>query len=201
MPRKVIKEIKTLHKAKFLSLYEALYTRKDGNEGKWLIASRKSETDLNKMYFENKSAINTDAVVIIAFHKEEKKLAVIKQFRIPINDYIYELPAGLIDNNESLEKAGIRELKEETGLIVTKVLKSEDRLYVSPGMTEESVGLLYCLCEGELSTDFIETDEEIIPFLLSKEEVKELLKNPITLDIKAYFILSQFVLGNFDDIF
>lgn len=29
-----------------------------------------------------------------------KKLVIIKQFRVPINDYIYEVPAGLVDKGD-----------------------------------------------------------------------------------------------------
>ena len=41
----------------------------------------------------------------------------VKQYRPPLDAYTIELPAGLIDANETPQEAAIRELKEETGYI------------------------------------------------------------------------------------
>lgn len=40
----------------------------------------------------------------------------IRQYRYPLDDYLYELPAGLIDEGEGPSEAAIREMKEETGM-------------------------------------------------------------------------------------
>lgn len=42
-----------------------------------------------------------------------------KQFRPPLNKVTIELPAGLVDEGESVQEAAVRELKEETGFIGT----------------------------------------------------------------------------------
>lgn len=68
-------------------------------------------------------------------------------------------------------------LKEETGLDVIEINKdlSCDQVYLSPGMTDESVAFVYCICEGEVSKDYLEADEDIETYLVSKEEAKEIL--------------------------
>lgn len=54
-------------------------------------------------------------VNIIAIHND--CIVMIRQFRIGIEDYVLELPGGIVDRNESPLIAGRRELSEETGYI------------------------------------------------------------------------------------
>ena len=192
---KGIKKLKPLAQTKFLSIYDATYTNKLGNEKHWMIASRKGYDKLSQKYFKNKKD-EVDAVVIIAFHKEVKKLVLVKQFRVPLNDYVYELPAGLVESNEQIYTAVERELKEETGLNLVHINEElgNNQLYLSPGMTEESAGLIYCLCDGNLSTEYLEEDEDIKPILVNKQEAKNLLEQNVKIDIKAFMTLQNFVL-------
>ena len=188
-----IKEIKALGETKFLSLYDALYKNKIGSEKHWTIASRKDLKTLKQQFFEGKEE-KIDAVIIAALHKESKKLVVIKQFRIPLNDYVYELPAGLVDGQESMETAVERELMEETGLNLVEINyeKSKSKVYASVGMTDESLAMVYCTCEGEITNKFLEEDEDIEAMLVSQEEAKSMLKKDIKMDIKAFMTLQSF---------
>ena len=188
-----IKDIKTLVKTKFVSLYDVEYKNKNNDDKHWTVASRKSEEELREVYLNDKED-NIDAVVICALHKSENKLVLIKQFRVPINNYIYELPAGLVDNNEDMEEAVKRELKEETGLDIISINKenSKSKLYLSPGMTDESVAFVYCLCDGKLSKEYLEDDEDIEAILVSQDEAKEILNSDEIIDIKSYLMLQMF---------
>ncbi len=187
-----IQGIEILANTKYLSLYDLKYKNKNGKDSNWTVASRKSINDLNDIYLNNKND-KVDAVVLVPYHIKEKKLVMIKQFRVPINNYVYELPAGLIDNNEDIENAVKMELKEETGLDVLEIIKSKEKLYLSPGMSDESVSLVYCLCQGNTSKDYLEEEEDIETVLLDKEEAKKILQSNVALDIKAYIILNMFI--------
>lgn len=188
-----IKGIKPLVETKFVGLYEVSYKNKLGDDRTWTVASRKNKEELSDIYL-NEKEDDIDAVVIAAYHKEYKKLILIKQFRVPINNYIYELPAGLVDNKESIETAVKRELKEETGLDIVKInkIKSKNKIYLSPGMTDESVAFVYCICSGNLSKDFLEDDEDIEPLLVSQDEARRILSENEEIDIKAFLILQMF---------
>ena len=166
-----VQNIEALAQTKFLSLYNANYINKGGNKKTWTIATRKSKEALEDQFFNGKED-KVDAVVILAYHKDEKKLVAIKQFRMPINNYVYELPAGLIDNNDDIISTVKRELKEETGLDLEEVIENKigQKLYLSPGMTDESVSLVYCTCSGKISDENLEEDEDIETILLSKED-------------------------------
>ena len=192
-----IKEIKTLVETKFISLYDIKYLNKNNQEKSWTVASRKSKDILEGIYLENKK-YKVDAVIICAYHKQQNKLVIIKEFRVPINKYIYELPAGLVDSDDdNFEETVIRELKEETGLNVIEIKKdlSSNQVYLSPGMTDESAAFVYCICDGEVSKDYLEDDEDIEAILISQDEAKDILKNSSTpLDIRVYLALQSFAL-------
>ncbi|SKA86317.1 ADP-ribose pyrophosphatase [Clostridium sp. USBA 49] len=188
-----IKNLTVLAQTKYLSLYDAEYINKKGIKKHWTIASRKDFNTLKEKFFKGREQ-NIDAVIIAALHKESKSLVLIKQFRVPLNDYVYEIPAGLLDGNETIEQAVKRELKEETGLNLIKINneKSKNKVYVSVGMTDESVAMVYCTCEGEISNKYLEDDEDIETILVSQEKAKELLKQNINMDIKAWMTLQVF---------
>ena len=122
MENSKIKGLKPLVETDFVSLYDVEYKNKKGQEKHWMVSSRKSKEELEKVYLENNED-KIDAVVICALHKAQNKLVLINQYRVPINKYIYELPAGLIDNNEDIETSVRRELKEETGLDLISINK------------------------------------------------------------------------------
>lgn len=62
-----------------------------------------------------------NSVSILLYHKERDSFLFVKQFRMPVylNDneikYTYELCAGLIDKNKSIEQIAIEEIDEECG--------------------------------------------------------------------------------------
>ena len=189
-----VQNLETLAQTKFLSLYNANYINKGGNKKTWTIATRKSKEALEDQFFNGKED-KVDAVVILAYHKDEKKLVAIKQFRMPINNYVYELPAGLIDNNDDIISTVKRELKEETGLDLEEVIENKmgQKLYLSPGMTDESVSLVYCTCSGEVSTENLEEDEDIETVLLSREDAQKILNSNERCDIKFFMELQAFI--------
>lgn len=189
-----ITKINTLAQTKFLNLYEAEYINKLGENKKWTIASRKNKQEIDDKFFQGKKD-KIDAVVIIPRHIEENKLVIIKQFRVPLNDFVIELPAGLIDGNETFEETVKRELKEETGLDLVNIdyNKTIEKTYASVGMTDESFALVSCNCKGKVSLENLEADEEIEVKLITKEEGREILKSGQKIDVKAYLAISNFI--------
>ncbi len=47
---------------------------------------------------------------------DQRRIALLRQYRYPIKDYLLELPAGIRDDGESREECAVRELEEEAGL-------------------------------------------------------------------------------------
>ncbi|MEN8212431.1 MAG: NUDIX domain-containing protein, partial [Thermodesulfobacteriota bacterium] len=89
--------------------------------------------------------------------------------------------------------AGKRELYEETGLSVTKVLKKSPAVFSSSGMTDESVSLLFVECQGEPTNNFNEESEDIETIMLSQNKAADLLSDTsIKFDVKSWIILNTF---------
>lgn len=67
-----------------------------------------------------------DSVAILLYHKEKDSFVLVKQFRAPVylNDktktFTFELCAGLIDKDKSIEEIVIEEIDEECGFEVQK---------------------------------------------------------------------------------
>ena len=108
----------------------------------------------------------------------------------------FEVPGGHRETGEKIEDTAVRELKEETGLDLLDVNNDYtiEKTYISPGMTDESIALVFCTCDGELNKDGLEDDEDIEAILVSVEEAKEILKSKEKMDVKAFLMLQNFVL-------
>lgn len=95
---------KLVYRGKYLNVFKKEYLTKTKKKGIWECIEKK------------------DAVVIFALTKE-KEVILEKIFRIPLNSFVFELPAGMIDKKgESPKKAARRELLEETGYLAKKLI-------------------------------------------------------------------------------
>lgn len=171
-----------------LNLFSVHYQDKKGRDKTWTFASRS--------HLENpgdKPAGRPDAVVVVPFHATQRKLVIIREFRVVLGGYQYGFPAGLLDPEESVVQAGRRELFEETGLRMTTVLGQSPAIFSSSGMTDESVSLLYTECEGIPSCDHTEDSEDIQVVLVSPDDARGLLAAPETrFDVKTWIVLKMF---------
>ena len=104
-----INDVKKITDCKHLNLFSITYEDQVNREKQWIFASRSGR--LNPL---EKDHTKPDAVVIVPYHRQEKKLVMIKEFRVALGGYQYGFPAGLVDKGESVEEAGKRELFEET---------------------------------------------------------------------------------------
>ncbi len=71
---------------------------------------------------------------------EDGRLLLIRQFRYPIQKYIFELPAGKLDSNQPPLETMMRELEEETGYRAAS-MEYECSFYTSPGISDEVIYL------------------------------------------------------------
>ena len=185
-----INEIKEMTSTPYVNLFHIEGTNKIGGAVNYYVASRaKTKEDLKLVTRKNKA----DGVVIYSLYGEKHdKVVLVKQFRYSIGDYIYEFPAGLVDGDEDFHDAGIRELKEETGLVFTplKVDESYERpYYTTIGMADEACATVYGYATGEVSEDFLEENEEIQVVIADKDEVRRILKEENVAIMCSYHLM------------
>jgi ADP-ribose pyrophosphatase len=190
-----IKKIDKITDNVHLNLFQIAYSDRNGNEKKWQLASRLTQPKCVTGEFDI-----PDAVVIVPFHQKNKKLVVIKEFRVPLGGYQYGFPAGLIDENETLEEASRRELKEETGLNMLHVRHISPPLYSSSGMTDESVAMVFAECDGEPSNRLNESSEDITVIFVSPNEALQMINQPdLKFDVKTWLVLAAYANGTLPD--
>lgn len=162
---------------RFLNMYDLHYENKVGGRGLYHVASRAKDIDSLKM---NTRKNKPDGVIIYSIYGEKKdRMVLVRQYRFSIDDYIYELPAGLVDEGETYAQAGARELKEETGLDFHAL--EVDEMYHKPffttiGMTDESCATVYGYAEGTVSGNGLEDNEELEVVLADRAEVERILR-------------------------
>lgn len=81
---------------------------------------------------------HSGGVVILAL--KDNKILLVKQFRYPIKEVMFELPAGKLEYGEDPFEAAKRELEEETGYCAEK-WANLGYVYTSPGYSDEKLYL------------------------------------------------------------
>jgi ADP-ribose pyrophosphatase len=80
----------------------------------------------------------------------DPQLLLLRQYRYAADGYVYEVPAGRLDEGESPEECARRELAEETGCTAASVERLTT-IYTTPGFTDERIHLFMAtgLSHGE----------------------------------------------------
>ena len=73
---------------------------------------------------------------------EDNEILLVRQFRYPYKETIYEIPAGKLEKGEDIKAAGIREFSEECGA-TAEIFEPFGEVYPSPGYCGEIIRLFY----------------------------------------------------------
>lgn len=109
------------------------------------------------------------AVAIVAVD-DQQKVALVRQRREAVRDYLLELPAGTLEEGESPLESARRELEEETGLTGGTWLEL-GAFYTTPGFCRERMHVF--VAEGVEAGDAKpEEDEELELVQWDVEEIR-----------------------------
>ncbi|MCP4610934.1 MAG: NUDIX hydrolase [Planctomycetes bacterium] len=178
--------ISKLTDCEWVNLFEVDYARNKQPKRRWIMCSRNDDPIAG--------ASRADAVVIVAIIDAdgEKKLVVTKEFRVPIWDFEYGFPAGLIDDGEDVETTVARELKEETGLDLVQIRHISTPVFSSAGLTDESCHMVLVEAQGQVSDKWLDESEDIEVLLLDVEGIRELLASDKKIAAKAWGLLYHY---------
>lgn len=158
---KILKK-KTIFKGKYLKVLRKEFLTRAGKKGIWECVESK------------------DAVFIFPLTRK-KEVILEKNYRVPLESFVIELPAGLLDKKkEKSAKAAKRELLEETGYLAKKLIPVF-KFPMEPGLN---------LRQGTL---FFAPDVESVGEPKTKDDVEEIkiIKFPLRKIEKLLFQQSK----------
>ena len=130
--------------------------------------------------------VSSDAVIVLPYDPVNDRILLIEQFRAgpyvrgDENPWVLEPIAGLIDEGETPESAGIREAQEEA-LLEIKRLELVARSYPSPGISTEFfhqyIGIVELLDSSNLIAGLQSENEDIRSHIFEYEQFFEMIES------------------------
>lgn len=155
---KILKQ-ETLAFDHYLLFKNAIFLDTNGKEHHWSYVERNN---------------STKAVVVVPVTPNHNEIILIRQFRIPLNGYVIEFPAGLMEQDEEIQSCSLRELEEETGY-QGKIIQISPVLSSSAGLTSELIYLVLVEISGSAKPQNLESSEEIEVLRISLKDARPAL--------------------------
>lgn len=152
---------------KYLKNYEITYLNKLGREKKYEIVSRRELQGIEDV------GGKPSGVSIVATCNG--KLLLLHEFRMGVNRTVYNLCAGMLEADESIEDCIARELFEETGLHVKTIKKILPPSFAAVAISDTTTYIAFAEAEGTLE-DHTSENEQIDAKFYTREEVLRLLE-------------------------
>ncbi|CAF9936082.1 MAG: hypothetical protein ALECFALPRED_006699 [Alectoria fallacina] len=120
--------------ARWTTLVLTTYTDPLGKQRTWESAERSTRP--------RNSPVDGVGIVAILQKPSGPELLLQKQFRPPIDKLVIEVPAGLVDEGETVEESAVRELREETGYVGVAAEVSPV-MFNDPGFCNTNLNLVH----------------------------------------------------------
>lgn len=136
-------------------------------------------------------AVHPGGAVVVAI-TDENKIVMVRQFRYPFQEWVLELPAGKLDDNEDPQNCAVRELTEETGYTARKITNL-GYIYTTPGFCNEILHIYLAenLTAGVHAREEGEEGMQVFEFTI--DEIKEKIKNGDIVDAKSISGIMMFL--------
>jgi ADP-ribose pyrophosphatase len=116
---------------------------------------------------------------------EPGSIILIRQYRYPVNRWLWELPAGSVDEGEEPDAAARRECHEEIGQVPETIVRLAS-FYPTPGYCNEEM-IFFRLSSLSVPTEAAELDddEDIEPRTFTLAEAREMVRHGEITDMKT----------------
>ena len=146
--------------------------------------------DRDRVKMPNGRAVTVDVVrhsqsVVLVPVPEPGKLTLVRQYRYAVNAFLWELPAGGVDDGETPEEAARRECHEEIGLVPSTIVRL-GAMYPTPGYCDEE--MFFFRLSGLEKTDEkaeVDEDEDIEVQVFALRDVREMIRRGEIRDMKT----------------
>jgi ADP-ribose pyrophosphatase len=148
------------------------------------------DIDRDRVRMPNGRDVTVDVVrharsVVLLPIPEPGQVVLIRQYRYAVNRWLWELPAGSVDEGEEPEAAARRECHEEIGLVPETIVRLGS-LFPTPGYCDEEMFFfrLSGLTQPTETAD-VDEDEDIEPRTFSFREAREMVRRGEIVDMKT----------------
>jgi ADP-ribose pyrophosphatase len=128
----------------------------------------------------------SNAVAILPLKGDSCKL--LRQYRYAIDKYIFEAPAGTMEQGEDPLETARRELIEETGFTAQTIV-SKGFIYTTPGYTDEKI-FLFEARDLSPSQEYGKDDDEVIEVVdIAIKDLIGMIRNGTIVDAKTICLI------------
>lgn len=180
-------DFKKVRDGKYLKNYELTYLNKAGREKKYEIVSRSELEGADEL------GGKPSGVSIVATCGD--RLLLLHEFRMSVNRTVYNLCAGMLDPEETIEACIARELYEETGLKIKEIKKILPPSFSAVGISDITTYIAFVEVLENPFEDHTSDNEQIEARFYTREEVKQLLETE-PFSSRAQLAAYYFSLGN-----
>lgn len=146
--------------------------------------------DRDKVRMPNGRTVTVEVVrhsksVVLVPVPEPGKVILVRQYRYAVNAFLWELPAGSVDEGESPEQAARRECHEEIGLVPSTIVRLS-AIYPTPGYCDEQ--MVFFRLSGLEKTDEqaeVDEDEDIEAQVFELRDAREMVRRGEIQDMKT----------------
>jgi ADP-ribose diphosphatase len=148
------------------------------------------DIDRDKVRMPNGRTVTVDVVrhpksVVLIPVPEPGHVILIRQYRYAVNAFLWELPAGSVDEGETPEQAARRECHEEIGKVPATVVRMA-AMFPTPGYCdEEMVFFRVSSLEEPTEAAALDEDEDIEARTFELREAREMIRRGEIIDMKT----------------
>jgi ADP-ribose pyrophosphatase len=159
-------------------------------ESQRVFNGRVFSVDRDRVKMPNDRTVTVDVVrhsrsVVLVPVPEPGKVILVRQYRYAVNAFLWELPAGSVDEGESPEQAARRECHEEIGLVPSTIVRLS-AMYPTPGYCDEE--MVFFRLSGLEKTDEqaeVDEDEDIETTVFELRDAREMVRRGEIQDMKT----------------